>query len=116
LKELVVPVILGTVAYALLGFACVVSGVRARKGVGNYTVSRNVKVPYEELPQRERVRTGNALLVLGVVLLLCAPFSVLPEAAVVVLFLAALCSFISYAVIQMGLRRAAQEIVRGKVS
>lgn len=108
------PVIIGTVAYALLGLACVAAGVRTRKGVGNYTVSRSVKVPYEELPQRERVRTGNALLVLGVLLLLCTPFGLLPEAAVVVVFLAALCSFVAYAVIQTGLRRAAQEIVRGK--
>lgn len=107
------PVIIGTVAYGLLGLACVAVGVRTRKGVGNYTVSRSVKVPYGELPQRERVRTGNALLVLGVLLLLCTPFGLLPEAAVVV-FLAALCSFVAYAVIQTGLRRAAQEIVRGK--
>ncbi|MEU8123208.1 hypothetical protein AB0C21_31230 [Spirillospora sp. NPDC049024] len=108
--------IVGTVAYALLGLACVASGVRARKGVGNYTVSRGVKVPYGELPHRERVRTGNALLVLGVLLLLCTPFGLLPEAAVAVLFLAALSSFVAYAVIQTGLRRAAQEIARGKAS
>ncbi|SNT26820.1 hypothetical protein SAMN05443665_102192 [Actinomadura meyerae] len=110
------PVIIGTVAYALLGLACVAAGVRTRNAVGSYSVSRGVKVPYAELPHRERMRTGNALLVLGALLLLCTPFTVLPEAAVAVLFLAALCSFVAYAVIQMGLRRAAQEIARQRAS
>ncbi|MEU8345931.1 hypothetical protein AB0C74_29885 [Spirillospora sp. NPDC048832] len=108
--------IIVTVAYALLGLVCVAAGVRTRNGVGSYSVSRGVKVPYAELPYRERMRTGNALLVLGALLLLCTPFTVLPEAAVAVLFLAALCSFVAYAVIQMGLRRAAQEIARQRAS
>ncbi|MFB4308702.1 hypothetical protein [Actinomadura sp. GTD37] len=106
--------IVGTAAYVLLGLACIASGVRTRRGVGNYKVSRSSKVSYGELPRRERVRTGNALLVLGVVLLLCAPFSLLPEAVVAVLFFVALCSFVAYVVIQTGLRRAAQEIARAK--
>ena len=109
-------IIVGTVAYAVLGLACIAVGVRTRKGVGDYKVSRGVKVGYEELPWRERVRTGNALLALGVALLLCTPFGLLPEVAVAVLFLVALCAFVAYVVIQIGLRRAAQEIARGKVS
>lgn len=108
-------IVVGTVAYALLGLACISMGVRTRRGVGEYKVSRTVKVGYANLPRRERVRTGNALLVLGAVLLLCTPFSLFPVPVIAVLFLAALVSFIVYTLIQMGLRRAAQEIARTKI-
>ncbi|MVZ99262.1 hypothetical protein F8568_002430 [Actinomadura sp. LD22] len=107
-------IVVGTVAYAALGLACIAVGVRTRKGVGKYKVSRSAKVSYEELPLRERTRTGNALLVLGVALLLCSPFSLLPGPAVAVVFLVALCCFVAYLVIQVGLRRAAQAVVRAK--
>lgn len=107
-------IVIGTLAYALLGLVCVAEGVRTRRGVGEYKLSRGVKVSYEKLPLRERTRTANALLVLGAALLLCSPFSLLPEPAIAALFLLALCCFIAYVVIQAGLRRAAQAVVRDR--
>jgi Ca2+/Na+ antiporter len=108
--------VFGAVGYVLLGLACLAAGVKTRRGIGNYAVSRNVKVRYKELPIEERIRTGNALLVLGVTLLLCATFGLVPEPVTVVLFLAALCLFVLFVVIQRGLRRAAQQIARTTVS
>ncbi|MDL4818319.1 hypothetical protein [Actinomadura opuntiae] len=107
-------IVFGALVYALLGLACIAVGVRTRKGMGEYKVSRRIKVRYDELPLRERMRTGNALLVLGVALLLCSPFGLLPAVAMAVLFLVALCAFVAYLVIQVNLRRAAQEIARAK--
>jgi hypothetical protein len=107
-------IVVGTLGYALLGLACITAGMRTRRGVGKYTISRKVKVSYEELPLRERIRTSNALLVLGAALLLCATFSLLPEPVMAVFFLTALFFFVLYVVIQRDLRRAAQEIARTK--
>jgi len=105
-------VIVGTLAYVLLGVACLVAGVKTHRGMGAYSVSRTVKVSYEELPLRERVRTDYALLVLGAALLLCATFSLVPDPVIAVFFLTALVFFVVYVVVQTGLRRAAQEIAR----
>jgi hypothetical protein len=107
-------IVVGTLSYALLGIACIATGVRTRRGIGKHTISRKVKVSYEELPFRERIRTSNALFALGAALLLCATFSLLPEPVMAVLFLAALFFFVLYVVIQRDLRRAAQEIARTK--
>jgi hypothetical protein len=107
-------IVVGTLGYALLGIACITTGVRTRRGIGKYAISRKVKVSYEELPSRELTRTSNALLVLAVALLLCATFSLLPKFVVAVLFWATLFPFVLYAVIQRDLRRAAQEIARTK--
>jgi hypothetical protein len=105
-------IIIGTLGYALLGLACVAVAMRTRRGTGNYTISRNVKVSYGKLPLRERIRTSNALVALGAALLLCATFSLLPTPVMVVFFLTALCLFVLYVVSQRDLRRAAQEIAR----
>lgn len=105
-------IFVGTLAYAVLGLACITAGMRARKGIGQYKVSRTAKVSYNELPRRERIRTGNALLALGAALLLCATFSLLPVPVMVAFFLAALACFVLWVVIQRDLRRAAQEIAR----
>jgi hypothetical protein len=107
-------IVVGTLGYALLGLACVTGGVRTRRGIGKYAISRNVKVSYEELPLRERIRTSNALILLGAALLLCSTFSRLPEPVMAVFFFAALFFFVLYVVIQRDLRRAAQEIARTK--
>ncbi len=107
-------IVVGTLGYALLGLACIAVGMRTRRGIGKYTVSRNVKVSYEELPPRERTRTSNALLLLGLVLLLCATFSLFPEPVMAALFLTALFFFVVYIMTQRDLRRAAQEIARTK--
>ena len=108
-------IVVGTLGYALLGIACIVTGVRTRRGVGKYTISRNVKVNYKELPLRERIRTSNALLALGVVLLLCSTFGFLPEIVMAVFFSAGLLFFVIYIVIQRDLRRSAQGIARARL-
>jgi membrane protein YqaA with SNARE-associated domain len=111
-----VAVIVGSLAYALLGLACLTAGVKTRRGIGTYRVSRQVRVSYEELPLRERVRTGNALFAFGAALLLCAAFSLVPDPVTAALFLTALLLFVVYVVVQRGLRRAAQEIARTRAN
>ncbi|TDC61352.1 hypothetical protein E1200_28990 [Actinomadura sp. GC306] len=105
-------VVVGTLAYALLGVACLATGVKTRRGTGEYSISRKVKVSYEELPPRERVRTSNALFALGTALLVCATYSLVPDPVIAVFFLTAVVLFAVYAVVQRGLRRAAQDIAR----
>ncbi|WUH99732.1 hypothetical protein OHR68_40650 [Spirillospora sp. NBC_00431] len=107
-------VVVGTVGYVWLGLVCIVVGVRTRRGIGRYMISRRVKVSYEELPLRERVRASNSLFAMGAAFLLCATFSLVPEPVMMLFFLIALLLFVFYVVTQRWLRRAAQEVARSK--
>ncbi|MGH3240891.1 MAG: hypothetical protein ACRDNL_10940 [Spirillospora sp.] len=106
--------IVGTVGYGWLGLVCIVVGMRMRRGIGRYMISRAVKVSYEELPLRERVRTSNSLIAMGTAFLACATFSVVPEFVMMIFFGVAFGFFVLYVVTQRELRRAAQEVVRSK--
>ncbi|TDB81140.1 hypothetical protein E1264_33160 [Actinomadura sp. KC216] len=107
-------IVFGTLGYGLLGLACLTTGMRMRRGIGKYTISRKAKVDYAELPLTERIRASNALLILGTALLLCATFSIVPEPVMALTFLTTLFLFIFYLIVQRDLRRAAQEIARAR--
>lgn len=105
-------IVIGTLSYILMGLVCILIGMRMRKGIGKYTISRSAKVSYHKLPLRERIRTSNSLLALGAALLLAGTYSLVPGPVMTVYFLTALFFFVLYVVIQRDLRRSAQEIAR----
>lgn len=107
-------IVVGTLSYISMGLICLVVGMRMRRGIGRYRISRRVFVHYEELPLKERIKTSNSLLVFGVTLLACATYSKIPDLLMAAFFVMALFFFVLYTVVQRDLRTAAQAVVRSK--